>query len=472
LPLGEGSRRQLVEYLLESPGNALRVHGEEPELVAEAAMDDVFLGALQRDPVLFCHAVLGFRPTGYQTAFLRSGSKRRLLRWPRQSGKTEVLAVYALWHSIFHQDSTTLIIAPSRRQSMMLSDTVHALLNRMPRRIREATLGRALRTVIYLRNGSRLVSLPNSLNRIRGYTADLVIADEAAFFGNDVELFRHVLPPMMATTDGDMVVSSTPWGRDTVYYRLSQDESWEEHHITWRDAAEEGLYKPGFLLDLECTRESMPLTYRMEYLAEFTEEGTTWLTQDLLARAVDHSLEYSSFWSMEEGWIYLGVDVGERVDYTVITALRWRGGHLDLIHLKRFPLGSALAGVIGYIKTLSDRWRRVARVLLDSTRHGDYLISDLRTAGVPTAKGMVFTQRSKQEMAQILKRRLQEGTLHLPYDRVLLEELNVEQYQLTKTGRIALDHPRGTHDDAFWSLALATYAAEESPPSKPIAKTT
>lgn len=46
----------------------------------------------------------------------------------------------------------------------------------------------------------------------------------------------------------------------------------------------------------------------------------------------------------------------------------------------------------------------------------------------------------------------------LPYDRALINELNVERYELTKTGRIRFSHPEGSHDDRFWSVALAVYA--------------
>jgi len=66
-----------------------------------------------------------------------------------------------------------------------------------------------------------------------------------------------------------------------------------------------------------------------------------------------------------------------------------------------------------------------------------------------------------------------EGILRTPYDRSLLDELNVERYQLTKTGRFIFSHPEGTHDDRFWALALAVYAAETAPPppSRPMART-
>jgi len=83
-----------------------------------------------------------------------------------------------------------------------------------------------------------------------------------------------------------------------------------------------------------------------------------------------------------------------------------------------------------------------------------------------------LTHEVKQEAAQILRQRLSEGVLRIPFDRGLLDELNLEQYELTKTGRVTLTHASGTHDDRFWALALAFYAAEkELHPSKPMAQT-
>ncbi len=38
-----------------------------------------------------------------------------------------------------------------------------------------------------------------------------------------------------------MIVSSTPWGKNTQFYRLNLDPAWEIHHATWRDARDVGL---------------------------------------------------------------------------------------------------------------------------------------------------------------------------------------------------------------------------------------
>ena len=472
MKLSDETRKKLADQILESHEYALRLHREGPRLVSEAVWHPSLMRRLSQDPVLFTHLLLGFKPTNYQRELLKCPSKRILVRWPRQSGKTMCLAIKALWHAVFHADTTTLIIAPSQRQSMILSDVIHSLIDRIPEQIRRANIKRTRRTVIYLKNRSRIVSLPNSENLLRGYTAHLVICDEAAFFRNDEAIFQHVLTPMLATTDGTMIVSSTPWGKQSIFYAFNMDPDWTKLHITWREAQHAGIYTTDFVKQIQKTSETRPITYRMEYEAEFVEDHDTWLTQNILAKAVDHDLDYHPFNRGQEGNFYLGIDLGERVDHSALAALKRSGDTLLLVHMHQFPLGTSLASVIGYTKVLHNTWQNIHAVNVDNTKHGDYIIQHIIEAGVPETKGVTFTQNSKQEMAQILKQRMTEGTLSIPYDRTLLDELNTQRYTLTKTGRIALDHPPGTHDDRFWALALAAHAAQQPTPSRPTAKTT
>ena len=123
----------------------------------------------------------------------------------------------------------------------------------------------------------------------------------------------------------------------------------------------------------------------------------------------------------------MGIDLAERVDYSVIAVIE-KAETLRLVHMHRFPLRTSLATVIGYAKLISDRWSRIQATYVDHTRHGDYIVEDMRQAGVSRPQGVTFTVNSKQEMAQILKTRLTQGRLHIPYDRNLLDELNTEKY--------------------------------------------
>jgi hypothetical protein len=87
----------------------------------------------------------------------------------------------------------------------------------------------------------------------------------------------------------------------------------------------------------------------------------------------------------------------------------------------------------------------------------------MTNTGLRNTEGVTFTQETKQEMAGHLKQTMTDGRLFIPYDSGLIAELNLERYELTKEGKTKLFHPMGTHDDRFWAIALAAYAARTLP---------
>jgi len=462
-------RENLIEYIHASPQNQIKLNIREPDLVAEALKEDALVAQLREDPLLFSRLMLGINPTHYQEELLTTRHKRVLVRWPRQSGKTRTLGQLSIWHASFHRDQTILLVAPSERQSINLRDEIHKLLGCLPEGARRSLIARTTRTRIYFRNGSRIVALPNSEETIRGYKAHIIMVDEAAFFRNDESILRHVIIPMLATTGGRLILSSTPWGRGTLFHRLSQDPDYLQLHITWHNAYEEGVYNPEFKEEILRTKETNPLAYETEYLAEFAEESNIWLPTQLITGAIDPNLEYMPYDKPQKGRYYMGVDLAERVDHSAIAIIERKQGY-QLRHLHKFPIGEPLTSVIGYAKVLASNWENVHHCYLDDTKHGDHITNDFNSAAL-NAHGVTFTHRNKMEMAQLLKTRLTDGTLRIPYHRQTLTELNTPTYHLTKQGTIQYDHPLGTHDDAFWAISLALLAAEENkPPSIPMAK--
>jgi phage FluMu gp28-like protein len=114
--------------------------------------------------------------------------------------------------------------------------------------------------------------------------------------------------------------------------------------------------------------------------------------------------------------------------------------------------------VIGYVKTLCDRWNSINKILVDMTGVGDYIVEDMINAGITEAEGVKFTQETKEKMATFLKQCMVEKKLKIPYDSNPIAELNIERFELTKEGKIKYSHPENTHDDRFWATALACYA--------------
>jgi phage FluMu gp28-like protein len=171
-----------------------------------------------------------------------------------------------------------------------------------------------------------------------------------------------------------------------------------------------------------------------------------------------------------QGEFYVGVDFGKEQDFSVVLVLEKFGGILRVIHVHRFPLHTEYASVIGYIKSLQDRWRSVRAVYADVTGVGNYIVEDMVRSGIQGVTGVTFTVQSKEEMATILREKMRSGEVKIPYvpsrkieDIDLTAELNIEKYELMKTGHLRFSHPEGGHDDVFWSTALSCYAAVQSP---------
>jgi tRNA A37 threonylcarbamoyladenosine dehydratase len=109
-------------------------------------------------------------------------------------------------------------------------------------------------------------------------------------------------------------------------------------------------------------------------------------------------------------------------------------------------------------------------VYADITGVGSYIVEDMFRSGIQNVTGVTFTVQSKEEMATIMRERMRTGEVKIPYipasrleDVDMTAELNIEKYELMKTGHLRFSHPEGGHDYVFWSTALAVYAAVKAP---------
>jgi len=416
---------------------------------------------LPSDPVEFAKKILNFTPLPYQEQLLRDPSKRIVVRMSRQTGKTTIIAVKAIWFAATHPKTLTLIVSPSMRQSMIMMDRIHSFLTAPPEKIRRTLIFKLQRTVVWFRNGSQIVALPCSIHLLRGYTAHMVLVDEGGFIRDDETLYYNVLYPMLATTDGTLIVSSTPWGKDSVFYKMNNDPAFSKHVVTWREAVASGLIKQEFIEEMQ--RVLPAERFQREFEAQFVEDADSYFPQDLITKCIDSELEYYSFEDHPTGDFYIGVDFGKKVDHSAIAVVeRLSNGTIRLVHLFRFPLETPYASVIGYIKALSDRYKHVYNICVDQTGIGEYITEDMMRAGIPNVQGIVLTMQRKQEILGSLKQKMQNDQFRIPYDPDLIAEINIEKFELTKEGQIKFSHPEGAHDDRLWAVALAVYAASKS----------
>lgn len=154
-----------------------------------------------------------------------------------------------------------------------------------------------------------------------------------------------------------------------------------------------------------------------------------------------------------------GVDLGQKQDHSAVAVVEKRDRDVYLVHIKQFRLGAEYGSVLGYLRLLSEKLRELRRILIDQTGVGEVFVEEAIKSGLKNARGVMLSLPKKQEIMTYLKQQMQDGRVHIPYDREFLNELNVERYELTKTGQVQFSHPQGTHDDRLWAFALAVYEA-------------
>jgi len=434
---------------------------------------------LSNDPVEFFRQIVGFEPTNYQKNLINLFLEKQFvaMRWARQSGKSWIAAALVLWYAITHVDSYIGIVAPSWRQAKLIIRRINFFLRKLP----AGMYFRPMRTMIRLTNGAIIEAFPNNPDTIRGPTLNMIYWDEANFTNQDVDLWTAILFTI-STTKGKVLVSSTPWNTDSVFYRMFHGEEFAEFghsHVTWKDAlAPNGPLDPKTLESIRKQFEYDPWRFRRECEAEWAEDEQAWLPQTLITKciATEKTLgEELELWDFESthrnATLFAGLDLGRVQDHSVLVVIEQvKDNKYVLRHLKIFELGISYASVIGYIKTLQDRWGGFAKIRVDSTNQ-DYVVEDMTNSGIDNCEGVRFSLPRKQEMGTLLKQRMTNNqfwypyfTWQKPYPGEWVSELNVERFELRKDGSIALNHPQGTHDDCFWSVALALYATVEMQP--------
>jgi hypothetical protein len=205
----------------------------------------------------------GLTPDPWQRALLTSEWERALLNCARQSGKTTAAAALALETALEATDNLVLILAPARRQSKEFLRSVRSL-------YRDAApdtgLDKQSELRLRLENESRIIALPGKEGTVRGYTADLVIADEAARVPDSAYVATR---PMLAVSGGRFVGLSTPAGQRGWFYTAWSDpeQDWERVEVTGHDCprmSEEFL---------EQEREEMgEWEFRSEYMCVFQDQ--------------------------------------------------------------------------------------------------------------------------------------------------------------------------------------------------------
>ena len=221
------------------------------------------------------------------------------LRSGRQVGKSTIISIKAAEYAVNNKKKTILIISATERQALLLFEKTAGYLFEEFKKLIKKGKDKPTKHTIKLKNGTVIHSLPTGMSGygIRGYTVDLLIADEAAFIPENV---WNAVTPMLAITRGKIILLSTPFGKGGYFYRCFQDKNFKSFHVSSEECPRKDIEF------LKRERERMTkMQYAQEYLGEFVDELRQFFSDEIIKSCMNTERQNAR----KERDYYLGVDI-------------------------------------------------------------------------------------------------------------------------------------------------------------------
>ncbi len=383
-------------------------------------------------------------PHDGQRLFLEDKSKIRVLACGRRWGKTDACAISLLGVMANMDRSRQVIIAPTQAQASMLFDRCIEL----AADIFEGETLKIKRTPFpTLKMGDHKIVARSAFRSmsLRGMEATHVIIDEAAFVAEEV-IYEAVMP-MLASSSGEMILISTPRGKNHFWRFFSDGQAGRENVWSYKAPTHESPRISSEFLAWQ--RELISeRAYQVEYEAEFVDPvGQIFATEDIEKCITDSNL-------VKTLPVFIGVDwarYGDRTAVVVMSGVRSDARVLEMTLIQGTAWNIQVEKVVEIIK----KWQP-ERVVCDSTGVGDAVTENLRMA-CPTVfiEPCVFTAPFKRGIIDNLAWMFQRQAISMPRHVELLRELNHFMATTNSRGRSILSAQSGYHDDLICAMALA-----------------
>lgn len=400
----------------------------------------------------------------YQQEDVESEARFRWNCWSRQTGKSFTKSLRRILRGL-KRGRTQIFLSAGERQSreLMAKARQHCEALKIATEYYDNRFFKGLsvkQLEIVLPGGVRIIGLPANPQTARGFTGD-VLLDEFAMHAFDREIWAAMFPTLLRG-DGELDVASTPKGRGNMFYQLRGNDRFTASTLTLPEAIAQGLD-----VDADEIRSAMDdeTLYRQEFLCEFIDETTAFLTYEHIAACSDPTLvpcDSVEQLGKESRELFIGVDVGRLRDLTVIWVLA--GGDalttVGLFELANVPF-SAQSALLGELLSI----RNVRRCCIDAGGLGMQLAEQLvEQFGAHRVEPVTFTPALKSQLAMGLRVAVEAARIRIPNDERIRNDWHSVERSMTESGHFRLSAPRreGSHADRFWAAALAIHASETS----------
>ena len=177
----------------------------------------------------------------YQKRILRSLRDNRfvVMLSSRQSGKTTLMTIYALWIACFFEDQRILVVANKEQTAINIFKRIRLAYEQLPNYLKPGAIEYG-KTSMSLGNGSSIGISTTSSDAGRGDSCNVLILDELAFIDEGMvqDFWKSVYPIISSSKKSKIFIASTPNGTGNLFYELytgamESKNGWHPERVDW-----------------------------------------------------------------------------------------------------------------------------------------------------------------------------------------------------------------------------------------------
>lgn len=397
----------------------------------------------------------------YQKKVILDNSKVKILNFSRQIGKSWIAAYLATQKCLMKQNGLVIYLSTGQRAAdeslktcKKFGDAIKVLSDG------KITYNSTASCITYS-NGSRIMTLPGKPESCRGWTVDLLVCDEMAFWQQPDECWQAIVPALLnkiAGGDKEIIICSTPLGKNSLFFDLCQrakvENDWKYFEVSIHDAIKDGLN-----VDLEQLHKLIPdpIQFSIEFECSFADSSNDFLSPNLLQF-------YNDDVKLED--FFIGVDWARSGDGTAIVALgRNKESKIYLLDLCTLH-NVEYEKQINFVKEIFRKYNPKA-MYGDAGGLGSPIMEELNKKVSTRIKPFNFTSTNKTDAYEYLRKQVFDRNIFFKEDfrTQIVSDLSLIQQIISENGKISYVSRRanGSHGDIVSAVVLALQAIRDNP---------
>lgn len=205
----------------------------------------------------------------------------------RQTGKTTIMSIYALWLTCFQGDKTVMIVANKESTAISILRRIRMAYEQLPNWLKPGVKQWGKTEVVFA-NDSRITISSTSSSSSRGETANCLIIDEAAYIQPHImdEFWNSVIPIISSSSNTKIFLISTANGTSNKFYDIyssaerGEAKEWHSERMEWHELPKRGKKWKADMIESLGSQEA----FDQEFGCMFIETGESAIAGSILDR--------------------------------------------------------------------------------------------------------------------------------------------------------------------------------------------